>query len=68
MMLFIHCLFWLKNWGFSTNCCVGLLYPSIKSWIHGNNITFHVDKNRVPFQKKLQKNPQSFVNFAGDNL
>ena len=26
MMLSIHCLFWFKNWNFSTNFCKGLLY------------------------------------------
>ena len=29
IMLFIQCLFWLKNWLFSTNICKGLLYTSL---------------------------------------
>ena len=29
IMLFIQCLFWLKNWLFSTNICKGLLYISL---------------------------------------
>ena len=29
MMLFVHCLFWLKNCPFSTNSCKALLYVQV---------------------------------------
>ena len=67
MMLFIHCLFWLKNWRFSTNSCKGLSYPW--AWFCVQQLRCSPISKAV-FQKCSVKNDvlKNFAKFIGKLL
>ena len=67
MMLFINCLFWLKNWRFSPNSRKGLLYPYFQ-WDKQFSLTANARKHFFLHFLFLVKNWIKTVLFIVSNV